>query len=408
MPHGHCFLWYPQILWMHVISDALIFVSYFSIPVSLLYFARKRKDAPFLFLFYFFCAFILFCGTTHAMDIWVIWHPDYALQGIIKILTAVASVATAFIAWKIMPMALRLKSPQDLERLNAELRTAYAETERQVIERTRELNALNERLKIEATDKDTLNAQLQKALSAAEEANKAKSEFLANMSHEVRTPMNVIVGLSHVLQNTNITADKRTECLKTLQLSSQTLMDLLNDLLDISKLENRQVELEHVVFNLPKIVEEIIHIMAVRAKEKNLDIVIEHDKSADENYIGDPLRLRQIIMNLLSNAIKFTDQGTITVHIKEVKNRRKGFTDINVDIIDTGIGIPVEKQKIIFSKFSQADTSITRKFGGTGLGLSICKSLVELMGGTISVESNIGQGSQFSFTIPLYPAGSPS
>ncbi|MDP9127211.1 MAG: ATP-binding protein [Pseudomonadota bacterium] len=403
MPHGHCFLWYPQILWLHVVSDALIAAAYFSIPLSLIYFTRKRTDAPFPFLFYLFGAFIMLCGTTHLMEIWVIWHPDYGAEGIIKGVTAFASVSTAYFAWKIVPMALLLKSPQELETVNAQLRRAYDETERQVEERTAQLHGLSEQLKREIAEKDEINLKLKDALTAAEAASKAKTEFLANMSHEIRTPMNAVVGIANLLQNPNISAEKRKELIKTIQFSSVSLMELLNDLLDITKLESEQVELEKVPFNLAELVEEVIDIMDVRAKEKNIELIKKYDTTHHENFIGDPLRLRQVLMNLVSNAIKFTEKGTVTLRVEACKLRDDGLTDVCIDVIDTGIGIPLEKQQTIFSKFSQADTSITRKFGGTGLGLSICKTLIELMGGKISLVSSVGLGSKFFFNVPLSP-----
>jgi CheY-like chemotaxis protein len=202
----------------------------------------------------------------------------------------------------------------------------------------------------------------------------------------------------------NLNPAKQKEFTKTLQLSAQSLMDLINDLLDITKLESETVELEQIVFNLAELVEEIISIMSVKAKEKGIELYIKYDKKLNESFIGDPLRIRQILMNLISNAVKFTEIGTVSVHIEACKHQKTGLTSVCIDIIDTGIGIAPGKVETIFSKFSQADTSITRKFGGTGLGLSICKTLIDLMGGHISVVSSLGLGSKFSLEIPLLPA----
>ena len=394
MPHGHCFLFQPSILRLQVSSNAVVAIAYYSIPLSLLYFARKRQDLPFKGLFYLFGSFILLCGTTHVMDIWVIWHPDYAFQGIIIALTAFASIFTAIISWNVIPRALELRSPAELAKVNAQLATAYADIEQKVEARTAELRAANERL-------EESQIQLQSALTAAEDASKAKSEFLANMSHEIRTPMNAVVGLSNLLSNTVVNADKQKEYLHTMQLSAQSLMQLINDLLDITKLESEQVELEKIPFNLAELTEEIISMMSVRSKEKGLELLVKYNKMLNKNFVGDPLRIRQVLMNLLSNAIKFTEKGTVSVQIEAHANQLNGLTDVCIDVIDTGTGIPNTKIDSIFSKFSQADTSITRKFGGTGLGLSISKTLVLLMGGKISVVSTIGLGSKFTVVIPL-------
>jgi signal transduction histidine kinase/ActR/RegA family two-component response regulator len=397
MPHGHCFLWNPQILWLHVISDALIALSYFSIPFALLYFTRKRADLPFPFLFYLFGAFITFCGATHLTEIWVIWHPDYAFEGVLKALTAAASVVTTLMVWRIMPLALSLKSPQELEKLNAQLQHAHTATEEIVAERTAELRILSERLQTEIEEKETINARLKVALTAAEAAAQAKTEFLANMSHEIRTPMNAIVGLSSLLQLSNITPEKQKEFIKTIQLSSQSLMDLLNDLLDIAKLESEHVELEQVPFNLRELVDDIISIMSVKSREKHIGLFVEYDAGMANNLIGDPLRVRQVVTNLVSNAVKFTERGSVTIRVRPAPQTGS----VCLDVTDTGIGIAPANIETIFGKFSQADTSITRKFGGTGLGLSICKTLARLMGGAVTVTSTVGEGSTFSFEFPL-------
>ena len=408
MPHGHCFLWLPKILWLHVASDALIALAYFAIPLSLLYFIRNRDDLPFKFLFYLFGSFIVLCGTTHLLAIWVIWHPDYALEGLVKAATAIISILTAVISWRIIPLAMSLRSPRELEAANARLEQAYAATEQRVDERTRELQELTERLQIEIDEKQAINAKLEEsqivlrsALATAEEASQAKTDFLANMSHEIRTPMNAIVGLSDILQRDPATSDKQREFIKTIQLSSHSLMGLLNDLLDISKLEGSNVQLEHIPFNLSELAREVIDITSVQAGEKGVTIELLFDPRLSGTFLGDPLRIRQVVMNLVSNAVKFTETGQVLVKMEADWNVKKG---VCIEVIDSGIGIPPHMLDSIFSKFSQADTSITRKFGGTGLGLSICKTLVTLMKGTIEVESTLGEGSTFRVMLPLEAA----
>ena len=242
--------------------------------------------------------------------------------------------------------------------------------------------------------------QMIEALKKAEAANMAKTEFLANMSHEIRTPMNAIIGLSNILSTENLTT-RQKEFVHTLQFSADSLLSLINDLLDISKIEARTVELERIPFSLTKIVQEVISMMSMKAEEKGLSFVLDGDCAEGQIYIGDPTRLRQIITNLCSNALKFTDHGGIKISIGCHKTENPLLEDIHISVEDTGIGVPASKFDHIFEKFIQADTSINRKYGGTGLGLAITKMLTGLMGGTIGVESVVGKGSTFTIKIPL-------
>lgn len=238
------------------------------------------------------------------------------------------------------------------------------------------------------------------AVQKAEQANNAKSEFLANMSHEIRTPMNAIIGLTYILAQGKASPERRKEFLNTLQLSASSLMELINDLLDISKIENESVELETIPFNLKQLLHEIVSIMNVRAVEKKIELQFEFSPELEGHFIGDPTRLKQIIMNLVGNSVKFTEQGTVTLKAGMTSKKSSQKTIVNIDIIDTGIGISAGKMHGLFNKFSQADSSITRKYGGTGLGLAITKKLVELMDGEINVVSEPKKGSTFTVRIP--------
>lgn len=238
--------------------------------------------------------------------------------------------------------------------------------------------------------------ELEAARKSAEEGTRAKSEFLANISHEIRTPMNAMLGMTELALETRITREQR-EYLNAIRDSAEALLALVNDLLDFSKIEARKLQLDRVGFNLRDALEDTMRVLAPRAQQKGLELACHIHADVPDALRGDPLRLRQIVINLVGNAIKFTEHGEVVLRV-QVDSLRNGNAQLRFSVTDTGIGIPAEKQAVIFEAFSQADSSTTRRYGGTGLGLSISAQLVELMGGGISVESRLGQGSTFHFT----------
>ncbi len=239
------------------------------------------------------------------------------------------------------------------------------------------------------------------ARQAAEAANLAKSEFLANMSHEIRTPMNAVIGLSGLLSKSSPLTPRQRDFIGTLQASADSLLGLINDLLDIAKIEARTVELEAVPFSLARLIDDVAGIVAAPIRKKGLNFTTDTSSIAGRQFVGDPTRVRQIITNLCSNAAKFTDQGAVHVAVSCTAGDHQGFETVCISVRDTGIGIAADKLATIFDKFVQADSSINRRYGGTGLGLAISRALAEVMGGTISVESTPGQGSTFTVQVPL-------
>ncbi|MCP4711173.1 MAG: response regulator, partial [Planctomycetes bacterium] len=242
-------------------------------------------------------------------------------------------------------------------------------------------------------------AELSKALEAAEAASVAKSDFLANMSHEIRTPMNGIIGMAEFLSETKLDVDQK-DYIDTIQNSADALLVIINDILDYSKIEAGKMQIETISFDLRVAVEDLADLLSVQTQEKGVELIYRFDPEIPARVKGDPGRIRQILTNFANNAIKFTHDGYILIDVS-CQNKDENHVDLKFSVEDTGIGIEQEKLRTIFDKFTQADTSTTRKYGGTGLGLAISKQLVELMGGRIGVESQEGKGSTFWITMSL-------
>jgi signal transduction histidine kinase len=358
LPHGVCLLWDQSLLLLHVISDSIIALAYYSIPVALIFFVRKRKDLAFSWIFVLFAIFIVACGTTHVLGIWMIWRPAYWLDGIVKALTAAVSLVTAILLWPLIPKALALPSPN-------QLRSAY--------------KALEEQNR------------------AVERANRMKSEFLANMSHELRTPLNGIIGFTELMHDGKLgpVSVRHREYLGDVLTSAKHLLDLINDILDLSKVETGKIEFRPAPVKLSKIVGEVRDVVRAIAARKQITIHLDLDTRI-EDLVIDPGKLKQVLYNYLSNALKFTsDGGAVVVRTATVDGDR-----FRIEVEDNGIGIPADDMSRLFVEFQQLDSSSTKKYPGTGLGLALTKKIVEAQGGEVGVRSMPGRGSVFFAVLP--------
>jgi signal transduction histidine kinase/CheY-like chemotaxis protein len=354
MPHGYCLGWDSPLLWLTAMSDAIMTIAYSTYPIGIAYFVWKRKDLEYRWLYLgFFIAFILTCASTHFLSVVTIWIPLYWLEAYVNAVAAFVSTATVFAIWWVIPRALKLPS----------------------------------------------TAELQKARDDAEAANRAKSMFLANMSHELRTPLNAILGFSELMSLDHGATPAQKETLSIINHSGAHLLSMINDVLDISKIEAGRLELDNQALNLVELLKDIGVMINIRASNKQLAFVLDIAPDITPFIKADSSKLRQILINLLGNAIKFTKEGEITLRAYSQSGDSMRSVLV-IEVLDTGMGIPADKINELFKPFVQLSQG-KEDVKGTGLGLMISKSLIELMGGKINVSSEFGKGSTFKIELPV-------
>ncbi|NQE34544.1 hybrid sensor histidine kinase/response regulator [Microcoleus asticus] len=400
IPHGHCYLWKPELVWLHLTSDVLTVLGYYSVAVAIVYFRYERQDLPpktVMLLVGLFFIFAL-CGTTHLMGVVTLWYPIYWVSGLIKAANGAWSFYTfTFLVIPLIPVAIDAPSPaqlaltnQELEESRRRIQAINVELEQRVQERTAELEASNR-------TKDELLMREQVIREDAEAANRAKDEFLSILSHELRTPLNAILGWSTMLlRQKNLSGDKVVRALETIERNAKSQAQLIEDILDVSRIITGKLRLQVRRVNLVSVIESAIDSVRLAAEAKSIRLQSVLDSESGP-LLGDADRLQQVVWNLVSNAIKFTPKnGRVQIRLERVNSH------VEITVSDTGPGISSDFLPFVFDRFRQHDSTTTRSYGGLGLGLAIVRQLVELHGGTVTVVSpGIGQGTSFTVKLPV-------
>jgi signal transduction histidine kinase/ActR/RegA family two-component response regulator len=368
MPHGHCYFWRHDLLILHIVSDLLIVLAYYSIPVALLWFVRKKKELPFNWLFVMFGAFIFLCGTTHLMNVFTLFNGVYRAEGLLKLATGLVSCVTAVMTVRLIPKALEMKSPE-------------------------EMMTVNKVLQDHATALEKANQAFREAKEEADNANQAKSEFISRMSHELRTPLNAILGFGQLIEMQNPTEVQRNR-INHITRAGHHLLHLINELLDMSRIEAGRLHLSLEPVCLATALNEALDLIRPLAADRRIKISAP---IVDPNcfVLADNHRFQQVLLNLVSNAVKYIPlDGKVTISYESL-----AYSNVRVSITDTGPGIPADKLARLFTPFDRLGKEHSA-IEGAGLGLALCKRLMQAMGGTIGADSTPGSGSTFWVELP--------
>ena len=380
-PHGFCLLWDPALIWSHVLADIAIAAAYLSIPAALATIARRRPDLNPSGILYFFAAFIILCAITHLFGLATLWLPAYSMEAVVKVMTAVVSVATAVLVWRMLSAILSAPTHQALREANEKLACANAELEARVEARTRQLRCANERLEIAASD--------------AREAERVKTQFLARVSHELRTPLNAVIGFTDLLalQIAGPVNDIQQDYLTSVRSASDQLLQQINDILDLERLIEHGPSFTPEPVALGQTITDICQMLSSTAQ--NLGISLRPELHADSSVCTDERALRTVLTNLLSNAIKYSRRGgTVEVRARAVDD------GVEIAVRDHGVGIPKDKLSEVFEPFYRCHEHDLPSVGGTGLGLTLVKQLVDALGGSIVLDSTPGLGTTVQLTLP--------
>lgn len=370
-PHGMCLIWDQNVLAVHAVSDAVIALSYFSIPAVLFIILRKRPDLNPFGVLHLFSLFIVACGFTHLISILTLWEPLYNLASVGKVLTAIVSAITAIVLWPLLPRVLATPSHQELALANEQLSETAAELT---------------------------------------EASQARTRFLAMMSHEIRTPLTGIIGFTEILRREPLEGRAR-KALERIGTASRSLQGLLGDILEFSRMDQGALTLHEEPLDLTALIDQIEREVAGSANAKGLTLSVDIAEEVPSRIVTDPLRVRQVLINLISNAIRYTQRGQVLVTVSKVVARPDGTgNQLEISVKDTGPGIPEYQRDAIFDAFVQADNrevQTGRTESGAGLGLAIVRKVVDVLGGEIRLNSAVGVGSEFVVTLPYRHALAP-
>ena len=373
LPHGLCLSWRSDVVALMVISELMIGACYLSVAASLAVFARRRPDFPYPGIMMLFAMVFALCGLSHVVDVLTLWLPWYGLQALFNMAVALLALPAAWKMWQLIPKALTLPSPHHLQLANAELAREVAEHRKTEI-------------------------SLRQAIRDAESASRTRSAFLATMSHELRTPLNAVIGFADALLHDifGTMNAKQRDYVDSIHSSGQHLLRLINDVLDISKIDAGKLELNDEPVDMDEIVAGCITLVSGHAADVGVDLTVSSPHNLPLIQ-GDGLRLKQIVLNLLSNAIKFTPRGG-KVSVRLASDPAGGLA---LEVCDTGIGMKPEDVPKAFEMFTQIDNPLSRRFGGTGIGLPLTRSLVELHGGRVDLQSTPDKGTRVAVHLPI-------
>ena len=393
LPHGYCFTWNPALLWTHVISDSLISAAYVTIPFALLYLVRRRTDIPFDWIVMLFAIFIVSCGATHAIEVWTVWHPDYWLSAVVKVITAIASLLTAGVLVMLMPRILAIPTVAELtaakDALEREIE-ARREVERVLV---RERGELEQRVRERTEELERATAEAKQAHAQADQANRMKDTFLAKVSHELRTPLQAMLSWAQILERAVLDPDRARHAAERIVANVKSQARMIDDLLDISRMLSGKLSLQPELIEVAPTVRSAVEV--VRSSSAGTDVAIEVAVGEAPLWIrADPARMEQVLWNLASNALHAAEAGG-RVRIECDADA----THVLIRVQDWGQGIDADDLPHLFEPFRQSRHS-RNLHHGLGLGLAIARNIVELSGGELGVRSS-GPGCGATFTVRL-------